>query len=119
MSGKDPVQCAPRESTNSGFDDADYNYIIQIGELWDSRYRVCRILGQGSFGKVVEAFDLVDRRSYAIKIIKNRKAFYQQALLEIEILGYLNKTDGADTKNIGKFVSLNQYVYLSIVTQCV
>jgi dual specificity tyrosine-phosphorylation-regulated kinase 1 len=86
---------------NDGFDDHDHNYIIQIGEIWDSRYRVLRVLGRGSFGQVVEALDLIDQQLYAVKIIKNRKAFFQQARVEITIVQYLNACDVNDSHNIG------------------
>jgi dual specificity tyrosine-phosphorylation-regulated kinase 1 len=88
---------------NYGFDDSDYNYIIRVGELWDDRYRVHRLLGKGSFGQVVEAFDCVNKESVAIKIIKNRKAFHHQALLEIRIVQHLNGKDIDDSHNIGKW----------------
>ena len=38
----------------------------------------------------------------AIKIIKNRRSFKAQALIEVRILEYLNNADVDDSKHIGK-----------------
>ena len=47
-------------------------------------------------------FGIVYRnRQVAIKVIKNRRQFHKQALLELEILNELNKRDADDQKNIG------------------
>lgn len=91
---------------NNGFDDADHNYIIREGEVWDTRYRVHKMLGKGSFGQVVEAYDSITKESVAIKVIKNKKAFHQQAQIEISILQHLNDNDPHDLYNV---VRLKRY----------
>ena len=106
-SADEGMESPPKRSRafNDGYDDSDHNYIIRLGELWLNRYRIHRILGKGSFGQVVEAKDLLTREHIAIKIIKNRKAFYHQALIEIRILEFLNAQDSDDSKNISTHVS--------------
>ena len=46
----------------------------------------------------------------AIKIVKNRKAFYNQALIEIRLLELLNKHDPENKCYIGMCVVYSMYV---------
>jgi len=50
---------------------------------------------------VVKAYDLVDKEWIAIKIIKNKRAFYQQALIEKRLLELLNTKDVENKYYIG------------------
>ena len=50
---------------------------------------------------MVKAYDLVNHKWVAIKIIKNRGAFYNQALVEIKLLEMLNKGDPDNKFYIG------------------
>lgn len=61
----------------------------RIGE--DGRYEVCgtSFIGTGAFGVVVEAFDRRTERTVAIKLLKNREKFAQQAETEASILARL------------------------------
>lgn len=77
-------------------DDANGDYIVRIGEVWGGRFEVRNILGRGSFGLVVEAFDAVRGTPVAVKIIKNRAVFAQQALIEVRLLTELARFDTAD-----------------------
>lgn len=54
--------------------------------------------------QVVKAYDLVDKEWIAIKIIKNKRAFYQQALIEKHLLELLNSKDQDNKYYIGKSV---------------
>jgi dual specificity tyrosine-phosphorylation-regulated kinase 1 len=87
---------------NGGYDDENDDYIFREGELWDDRFYILKQLGRGSFGQVFEAYDRAHNEHVAIKIIKNRKTFYNQALTEIRILDFLNSKDPDDTKYMGK-----------------
>lgn len=42
---------------------------------------------------MVKAYDLEEKEWVAIKIIKNKRAFYQQALIEKRLLELLNSKD--------------------------
>jgi len=84
-----------------GKDDGDGNYIALIGELFDfGRYEVLAQAGKGSFGQVVRALDRVTREEVAIKIIRNRTSFYNQACVELRILQKLGSLDPEDNNNI-------------------
>ncbi len=90
-------------TNNSGWDDDNYDYIINPGELfYNGRYRIKDRIGKGSFGQVVRADDLEQNVEVAIKIIKSKKPFLMQAKTEIELLTHLNEKDADDQYNIGK-----------------
>lgn len=71
---------------NEGFDDENHDYIIRPGEIFYNRYEIDSLIGKGSFGQVVRAYDHVSHCPVAIKIIKNKKAFHSQAHIEVRLL---------------------------------
>ncbi len=76
---------------NEGYDDEYYDYIIKSGEKFQNRYEIDSLIGKGSFGQVVKAFDSVDQEYVAIKIIKSEKQYFQQAQIELHILELMNR----------------------------
>lgn len=74
---------------NYGYDDERGDYNIVLGDHLAYRYEVVDILGKGSFGQVVRCVDHKDGGIVAVKIIRNKKRFHQQALVEVGILGRL------------------------------
>lgn len=99
---------APQQGSganNNGWDDDNYDYIINPGELfYEGRYRIKERIGKGSFGQVVRADDLQEGVEVAIKIIKSKKPFLMQAKTEIELLMHLNDKDTDDQYNIGEYM---------------
>ena len=89
------TKCAP--SRRSGWDDENYDYIVKNGEVFNERYVVSSVIGTGSFGQVVKAFDNATSEWVAIKIITSKKPFLQQAKTEIELLQFLHGKDPTDT----------------------
>lgn len=71
---------------NESFDDENHDYIIRPGEIFNNRYEIDSLIGKGSFGQVVRAYDHVAHSPVAIKIIKNKKAFHSQAQIEVRLL---------------------------------
>ena len=67
-----------RKLYNDGFDDENHDYIIKHGEKFLDRYEIDSLIGKGSFGQVVKAFDSEEQCHVAIKIIKNKKPFLHQ-----------------------------------------
>lgn len=84
---------ATRENrhNNHGYDDDRGDYLTVRQDHLAYRYEVFDILGKGSFGQVVRCCDHKTGESVAVKIIRNKKRFYQQALVEIKILDNLRK----------------------------
>ena len=85
-----------KPANNDGHDDENADYIIRIGEVFQERYEIRNVHGRGSFGQVVKAWDRINHEFVALKIIKNKKAFYNQALIEIKLLQHLNSKDPSD-----------------------
>ncbi|KAJ7632309.1 hypothetical protein FB45DRAFT_912113 [Roridomyces roridus] len=89
----------PDNSTNNfGYDDDRGDYLIVNHDHLAYRYEVIDTLGKGSFGQVLHCRDHCSGESVAIKIIRNKKRFHHQALVEIKILDNLRKWD-ADEKH--------------------
>lgn len=53
--------------------------------------------------QVVKAYDLDDKCLVAIKIIKNKKPFLNQAQIEVTLLEMMNKADVDNKYYIGMF----------------
>ena len=73
-------------TTNFGYDDERGDYTIVPGDHLFYRYEIVDVLGKGSFGQVVRCVDHKTGALVAIKIIRNKKRFHQQALVEVNIL---------------------------------
>ena len=76
---------------NFGYDDDRGDYAIVPGDHLLYRYEVVDVLGKGSFGQVVRCVDHKTGALVAIKIIRNKKRFHQQALVEVNILKKLRE----------------------------
>ncbi|KAL8815170.1 MAG: hypothetical protein Q9223_005669 [Gallowayella weberi] len=81
------------ETANFGYDDERGDYNIVKGDHLSYRYEIVDILGKGSFGQVVRCIDHRTGGLVAIKIIRNKKRFHQQALVEVDILQKLRDWD--------------------------
>ena len=81
-------------TTNFGYDDERGDYNIVMGDHLAYRYEVVDVLGKGSFGQVVRCVDHKLGGLCAVKIIRNKKRFHQQALVEVNILKKLKEWVG-------------------------
>ncbi|KAH4986027.1 dual-specificity kinase [Parastagonospora nodorum] len=81
------------KTANFGYDDDRGDYNIVFGDHLAYRYEVVDLLGKGSFGQVVRCVDHKTGGLVAIKIIRNKKRFHQQALVEVNILQKLREWD--------------------------
>jgi dual specificity tyrosine-phosphorylation-regulated kinase 2/3/4 len=79
------------DAANFGYDDERGDYSIVLGDHLTYRYEIVDILGKGSFGQVVRCVDHKTGGLVAVKIIRNKKRFHQQALVEVNILQKLRE----------------------------
>jgi dual specificity tyrosine-phosphorylation-regulated kinase 1 len=94
---------------NDGFDDQNYDYILQGDEILKDRYILKHRMGKGSFGQVVCAYDQENKCEVAIKIIKSRKPFMMQARTEIDILMKIQEKDPNDERHVVRL--LDQFIH--------
>lgn len=74
-------------------DDEDGHYIIKVDDVFANRFVIKRLLGQGTFGKVVACYDKINRETVAIKIIKNIQKYRDASKIELRVLTTLKKFD--------------------------
>ncbi|KAF9433846.1 dual specificity protein kinase kns1 [Entomortierella beljakovae] len=75
------------------WDDKEGHYIVVNNEDFTSRYKIVKLLGQGTFGKVVECIDKETGRSCAIKIIRAVQKYRDASKIEARVLGTLKRND--------------------------
>lgn len=80
---------------NDGYDNEDWDYILYVNDIIGTQerqqYQIMDILGQGTFGQVVKCLNLKTKDMVAVKVIKNKPAYYNQSLVEVAILEMVGK----------------------------
>lgn len=95
---------------NDGFDNEDSDYILYVNDILGSeetghkyslllnptqlksnifsrnRYLILDVLGQGTFGQVVKCQNLKTQEVVAVKVVKNRSAYFNQSMMEVSVL---------------------------------
>ena len=94
------IQAEPGKPFNNGFDDDNGSYKKVTNDHVAYRYESLETIGKGSFGQVVKAYDHRAHIHVALKIIRNKKRFHHQALVEVKILDHLKRKDKDGTHNI-------------------
>ncbi|KAF9347433.1 dual specificity protein kinase kns1 [Mortierella sp. AD094] len=75
------------------WDDKEGHYIVVLNEDLTSRYKILRLLGQGTFGKVVECYDRETGKHCAIKIIRAVQKYRDASKIEARVLNTLKRND--------------------------
>jgi dual specificity protein kinase YAK1 len=86
----------PSESVfNNGYDNVENDYILRVSDLIitpeGKEYEIMDLMGKGTFGQVVKCECKILKEVVAIKVIKNKKAFKNQGVVEIKILDIINR----------------------------
>lgn len=87
------------DGPNGGYDDANGDYVGRMHDHVAYRYELLDLLGEGSFGRVFKALDHMSGRTVAIKVVKNKKRFHRQGLVEVRLLETIRKNDPGDISN--------------------
>ncbi|KAG9271960.1 dual specificity tyrosine-phosphorylation-regulated kinase 4 isoform X2 [Astyanax mexicanus] len=93
---------------NSGYDDEHGSYLKVLHDHIAYRYEVLEVIGKGSFGQVLKCLDHKTNEMVAIKIIRNKKRFHQQALVELKILDAVRRKDRDSCHNV---IHMKEYFY--------
>jgi len=96
MAKKRPIM----STHNSGYDDEQDSYIHVVHDHVAYRYEVLKVIGKGSFGQVVKAYDHKNHMYVALKMVRNQPRFHRQAQEEIKILEHLKKQDKDNKMNV-------------------
>ncbi|KAF8678460.1 kinase-like protein [Rhizoctonia solani] len=82
---------------NDGYDNEDYDYILYVNDWLGpddgrNKYLILDVLGQGTFGQVVKCQNIKTHEIVAVKVVKNKPAYFNQSMMEVTILELLNTT---------------------------
>jgi len=85
---------------NCGYDDEHGSYLHVPHDHIAYRYEMLKIIGKGSFGQVIKAYDHKTQQHVALKMVRNEKRFHRQAQEEIRILDHMRKQDKDNSMNL-------------------
>ncbi|XP_075147347.1 putative dual specificity tyrosine-phosphorylation-regulated kinase 3 homolog [Haematobia irritans] len=85
---------------NCDYDNEQGAYIHIPHDHVAYRYEMLKVIGKGSFGQVIKAYDHKTHEHVALKMVRNEKRFHRQAQEEIRILHHLRRQDKYNTMNI-------------------
>ncbi|XP_042636367.1 dual specificity tyrosine-phosphorylation-regulated kinase 4 [Orycteropus afer afer] len=94
------LHVAPEKFSKTSFDDEHGSYMKVLHDHIAYRYEVLEMIGKGSFGQVAKCLDHKNNELVALKIIRNKKRFHHQALVELKILEALRRKDKDNTCNV-------------------
>ncbi|KAI5465447.1 kinase-like domain-containing protein [Mariannaea sp. PMI_226] len=78
---------------NVKVDDDDGHYIVVPDAELTDKYQIVRLLGQGTFGKVVKARDRKRNKCVAVKIIRSVQKYRDASRIELRVLATLKAND--------------------------
>ncbi|KAK3942361.1 dual specificity protein kinase lkh1 [Diplogelasinospora grovesii] len=87
------IQDTPINKNGRGVDDEDGHYIVVPDSDLTERYTMVKLLGQGTFGKVVQAKDKRRNKYVAIKIIRSVQKYRDASKIELRVLATLRAND--------------------------
>ncbi|BHF84423.1 Dual specificity tyrosine-phosphorylation-regulated kinase 1A [Sparganum proliferum] len=90
------VAVAPATTVRHPSVTCSHTDFLRIGDVLLDRYEITAQTGKGTFGQVVRAMDLLTGEEVAIKVIKNKRSFIQQAQIEIKLLREIARFQGEE-----------------------
>ncbi|KAM9230540.1 dual specificity tyrosine-phosphorylation-regulated kinase 4 [Dugong dugon] len=94
------LNMASEKFSKTSFDNEHGSYMKVLHDHIAYRYEVLEMIGKGSFGQVAKCLDHKNNELVALKIIRNKKRFHHQALVELKILEALRRKDKDNTYNV-------------------
>ncbi|XP_029910400.1 dual specificity tyrosine-phosphorylation-regulated kinase 4 isoform X2 [Myripristis murdjan] len=106
--GSQKIEASHGAPQNNGFDDEHGSYIRVLHDHIAYRFEVLEVIGKGSFGQVLKCLDHKTNELVAIKMIRNKKRFHHQALVELKILDAVKRKDKDNLHNV---IHMKEYFY--------
>ncbi|XP_060046232.1 dual specificity tyrosine-phosphorylation-regulated kinase 4 isoform X2 [Erinaceus europaeus] len=94
------LHVTPEKFSKTSFDDEHGSYMKVLHDHIAYRYEVLEMIGKGSFGQVAKCLDHKNNEFVALKIIRNKKRFHHQAMVELKILEALRRKDKDNSYNV-------------------
>ncbi|KAM5147385.1 LOW QUALITY PROTEIN: dual specificity tyrosine-phosphorylation-regulated kinase 4-like [Callospermophilus lateralis] len=101
------LNVAPEKFSKTSFDDEYGSYLKVLHDHIAYCYEVLEMIEKGSFGQVTKCLDHKNNELVVLKIIRNKKRFHYQALVELRILEALRK----DKDNKYNVVHMKDFLY--------
>ncbi|KAH9256318.1 hypothetical protein BASA81_005539 [Batrachochytrium salamandrivorans] len=106
--------------SNDGFDNKNSDLILTQGDMLTSsqfQFKVLELLGQGTFGQVVKCqASWHDKpRMVAVKVVKNKPAYHNQAKVEIKVLQRIQQAGQAEENIINLLHEFEYHSHLCLV----
>ncbi|XP_054884525.1 dual specificity tyrosine-phosphorylation-regulated kinase 4 isoform X2 [Poeciliopsis prolifica] len=98
--GSQKIEGSQGAAQNNGYDDEHGSYVRVLHDHIAYRFEVLEVIGKGSFGQVLKCLDHKNNELVAIKMIRNKKRFHHQALVELKILEVIKKKDKDNLHNV-------------------
>ncbi|XP_037538633.1 dual specificity tyrosine-phosphorylation-regulated kinase 4 [Nematolebias whitei] len=102
------IEGSQGSAQNNGYDDEHGSYVRVLHDHIAYRFEVLEVIGKGSFGQVLKCLDHKSNELVAIKMIRNKKRFHHQALVELKILEVIKKKDKDNLHNV---IHMKEYFY--------
>ncbi|XP_031160834.1 dual specificity tyrosine-phosphorylation-regulated kinase 4 isoform X1 [Sander lucioperca] len=106
--GSQKIEGSQGTPQNSGYDDEHGSYVRVLHDHIGYRFEVLEVIGKGSFGQVLKCLDHKNNELVAIKMIRNKKRFHHQALVELKILDVIKRKDKDNLHNV---IHMKEYFY--------
>ncbi|XP_068637329.1 serine/threonine-protein kinase AFC1-like [Aristolochia californica] len=74
-------------------DDKDGHYVFALGENLSPCYRILSKMGEGTFGQVLDCWDMERKEAVAVKVIRSTNKYRDAAMIEIDVLQRLARHD--------------------------
>ncbi|CAN6623661.1 dual specificity protein kinase Kns1p [Trichomonascus vanleenenianus] len=82
-----------RRKNAASCDDENGHYVVRENAEFADRYVIAKLLGQGTFGRVVSAYDKKSKTHCAIKIIRAIQKYRDASRTELRVLTALSRYD--------------------------
>lgn len=92
MSHSSSSSASGSDSSDDGHD-TEGQVDIPVGSVIKDRYEVCSIAGKGTFGTVLDVYDLRDRTRLALKVVRSVPRYLDAAQVEVDILDKIRRAD--------------------------